>query len=275
MEIPRRNVALELDPASVPRDWCNDDAYETTFMAALSLLFPEGEQFFVRSVKAFQDRITDPELARAVSGFVGQEAMHGREHRAFNDLLVAHGYTEAPGIDAKLGVFLQRVRKVFTPHQQLAVTCALEHFTALLAEQLLGDPAQRDAMHPTVNPLWMWHAMEESEHKAVAFDVYRTAGGTYATRASMMVLTTAVFFAVQCAAHLKLMLTRKLLWKPWRWAKGFTRLYLYPALLPRHVPSYLAYFKPSFHPNDRDTSALLATWREKLFGRDGLIELAA
>ena len=187
MDIPRRNVELAFDPATVPRDWVNGDAYETTFMAALSLLFPEGEQFFVRAVKAFQDRVTDPELAKAVTGFIGQEAIHGREHRVFNDMLVAHGFSEAPAIDANLKRFLQRVRKTLSPHQQLAVTCALEHFTAMLAEQL-GDPHQRGRIHPSVHPLWMWHAMEESEHKAVAFDVYREAGGTYVTRASMMLL---------------------------------------------------------------------------------------
>ncbi len=275
MDIPRRNVELAFDPATVPRDWVNDDAYETTFMAALSLLFPEGEQFFVRAVKALQDRVTDPALAKAVTGFIGQEAMHGREHRMFNDMLVAHGFTEAPAIDAKLERFLHRVRKTLSPHQQLAVTCALEHFTAILAEQLLGDPHQRDRIHASVKPLWMWHAMEESEHKAVAFDVYREANGTYSTRASMMLLTTVVFFAVQFAAHVKLMQTRGILDKPWRWARGFTRLYLYPALLPRLLPSYLAYFKPSFHPNERDTTALLAEWREKLFGPQGWIELAA
>src|ERR1700709_620028 len=90
MEIPRRNVDLAFE--GVPRDWCNGDAYETTFMNALSLLFPEGEQFFVRTVKAMQDRITDPDLARDVVGFIGQEATHGREHRDFNDMLVGHGF---------------------------------------------------------------------------------------------------------------------------------------------------------------------------------------
>lgn len=117
--------------------------------------------------------------------------------------------------------------------------------------------------------------MEESEHKAVAFDVYREAGGTYVTRASMMLLTTVVFLAVQFAAHTKLMTTRGILSKPWTWARGFARLCLYPALLPRLLPAYLAYFKPRFHPNDRDTRALVAEWRERLFGSQGWIELTA
>lgn len=271
MDIPRRNVELALDPTTISRDWVNDDAYETTFMNALSLLFPEGEQFFVKSVKALQDRITDPELQREVVGFIGQEATHGREHRDFNELLVAHGFAEVPRIDVGVKRFLQRVRKVLSPQSQLAATCALEHFTAMLAEQLLRDARMRNAIHETVRPLWMWHALEESEHKAVAFDVYRATGGGYARRAGIMVLATAVFFTVQHLVHVRLMATRGVLWKPWRWLHGMARMYVYPGFLIRHLPAYLAYFRPGFHPNDRDTAALLASWRDELFGPNGVL----
>jgi predicted metal-dependent hydrolase len=267
MEIPRRDVDLDLDPAVVPRDWCGGDAYETTFLNALSLLFPEGERFFVESVK--QHRDVAPELRREIAGFIGQEAMHGKEHRAFNELLVAHGYAEAPRVERKLRGFLVGVRRVFAPKSQLAITCALEHFTAMLAEQLLRDPRLRDEMHPAVRPLWIWHALEESEHKAVAFDVYRAAGGGYVRRASIMLLTTAAFFAVQGLVQARLMATRGILWKPWRWMRGLGRLYIWPGFFIRLVPAYLSYFRPGFHPNDRDTSTLLETWREQLFGTAG------
>jgi len=267
MEIPRRNVEFAF--ADVPRDWCQDDAYQTTFLNALSLLFPEGEQFFVRSVKKFHDQITDPELQREVVGFVGQEAMHGREHRDFNQMLVTHGYREAPHVEAWLKGFLKTVCKVIGPKSQLAATCALEHFTAMLAEQLLTDARMRDAMDPSVRSLWLWHALEESEHKAVAFDVYRAVGGGYARRAWIMFLTTIIFFAVAFGVHLRLMATRKVLLKPWRWVRGFGRLYIYPGFFTRLVPAYLSYFRPSFHPNDRDTRAVLASWRDQLFGDRG------
>ena len=270
MQIPRRDVDFNIHPAKVPRDWCNDDAYETTFLNALSLLFPEGERFFVESVKQQKDRITDPQLQRDIVGFIGQEAMHGREHRAFNDLLVGHGFHEAPRVDANLKWFLKRVRVVLSPMSQLAVTTALEHFTAMMAEALLEDPRMRDRMHKDVQPLWLWHALEESEHKAVAFDVYKAAGGGYFRRVAIMLLTTVIFFAVQGLVHARLMATRKILWKPWRWVRGATRLWIYPGYLTRLVPAYLAYFKPGFHPNDRDTKQLIATWQYTLFGSAGV-----
>ena len=270
MDIPRRNVDFAF--ADVPRDWAHDDAYETTFLNALSLLFPEGEQFFVRSVKRFADQITDPELEREVVGFIGQEAMHGREHRAFNEMLVGHGYREARRVEANLKSFLAFITKILTPHGRLAATCALEHFTAMLAEALLRDPRMRDPMHPSVRSLWLWHALEESEHKAVAFDVYRATGGGYARRCAIMVAATIIFFIAHGIVQTRLMLTRGILWKPWKWARGATRFFVYPAFFTRLIPTWLAYFKPGFHPNDHDTNALLGEWREQLFGTGGALE---
>jgi predicted metal-dependent hydrolase len=265
--IERRDVDFGLDAGEVPRDWCHDDAFQTSFLNALSLLFPEGERFFVDSVKHYRDRV--PELEREVTGFIGQEAMHGKEHRALNDLIIEHGYASAPAVDRTLRRFLHLVRKTLSPASQLAVTCALEHFTAMLAENLLRDPAMRSDVHPSVRPLWLWHALEEAEHKAVAFDVYGAIGGGYARRAMLMLLTTAIFFAAQAAAHARLMADRGIHLRPWKWLRGATRFWIYPGYLTRLFPAYLAYFRPGFHPNDRDVGRLLDSWRDAMFGADG------
>lgn len=267
--LQRRDVELDLDPKDVPVDWCADDAFSTTFLNALSLLFPEGEKFFVESVKKHKALIKDEALLADITGFIGQEAMHGKEHRAFNDLMVSHGYAEAPRIDANVRTLLINIKKRLPPLSQLAATTALEHFTAMLAEQLLANERMRNEVHESVRPLWLWHALEESEHKAVAFDVYVAAGGGYARRVAIMLATTVIFFAVQALVHARLMATRKILWKPWRWVRGATRLWIYPGYLTRLVPAYLAYFKPSFHPNERDTNALLRDWQQQLFGDAG------
>ncbi len=151
------------------------------------------------------------------------------------------------------------------------MTCALEHFTAMLAEQLLSDERVRDELHPTVRPLWLWHALEESEHKAVAFDVYRAVGGGYVRRVAIMLLTSVVFFAAQGIAHRRMMADRKIAWRPWTWVRGITRMWIWPGYFIRLVPAYLQYFRPGFHPDDRDTRTLLATWRDVLFGEDGAL----
>jgi predicted metal-dependent hydrolase len=272
LDIPRRQLDFAVDPTAVPRDWMHGDPFLTTHLDALSLLFPEGERFFVEAVKQHKDFVTDPALRAAVAGFIGQEAMHGKEHRTFNEMLVGHGYTEAPVVETRLRGFLKFVkRKVLSPRSQLAATCALEHFTATLAGALLEDARMRDEFDPSVRHLWLWHALEEMEHKAVAYDVYVAAKGGYARRVGIMMITTFVFFVALGITHARLMKTRGILWKPWTWARGLTRLWISPALFLRLVPAYLSYFRPRFHPSDRDCSALLDEWRGELFGPAGVL----
>jgi predicted metal-dependent hydrolase len=194
--------------------------------------------------------------------------MHGREHRAFNELLEAQGLRSAPRRERGLKRLLGVVRKVVPARGQLAATCALEHFTAILAEMLLRDGSMRDDLHPSVRPLWLWHALEESEHKSVAFDVYRATGGGYLVRASIMVVTTMIFFAELAWVHASFARERGLLWRPWTW-RGLPRMWLRKGQVLRTLGAYFAYFKPGFHPAQRDTDALLADWRERLFGERG------
>ena len=269
MTIPHRDIAFGLEPARIPRDWVLGDPFQTTFINALSLLFPEGERFFVDSVKRMQPKLTDDALRRDVQGFIAQEAMHGREHRAFNELIVSHGYTVAPRVEARLKKFFRFVRRALTPKSQLAITCALEHFTAMLGETLLSDERLRKDIDESMQRLWLWHALEETEHKAVAFDVYRAVGGGYVRRSLLMIVTTIGFLVAHALVHARLMAARGVLWRPWRWGRGLVRMWIWPGYLTRLVPSYLSYFRPGFHPNDRDARGLVETWRTKLFGANG------
>ena len=141
----------------------------------------------------------------------------------------------------------------------------------MLAEGLLADERMQSEIDPAVRGLWLWHALEESEHKTVAYDVYLAAGGSYTRRASIMLLTTAVFFLATAVVHARLMAKRKILARPWSWLGGIKRLWIYPGYMTRLVPAYLAYFKPGFHPSERDTQALLDRWEAALFGAEGLL----
>lgn len=269
--IPVRRLELALDDANTPRDYYGDDVYLTTMWNALSVLFPEGEKFFVDSVRNFRDQIDDPELAAEIMAFVGQEAMHAKEHDLFTTLLDAQGQSVAPKVDVWLRGLLGRVRTHFSPANQLAVTCALEHFTALLAESLLEHETQYAMFAGRAQGLWYWHALEETEHKSVAFDVYEKVDGSYARRAFVMIIASAVFWAVAGTVYAQMLRERGALSSP----RGLTRYARHywgrGGVFSRLIPSYLAYFKPGFHPNDRDTSALVASWNERLFGEAGVL----
>jgi len=169
--ISPRRMDFEFDPASVSRYYYDNNPFHSTFMTALSALFPEGESFFVESVRAYRDQITDPVLKAQVSGFIGQEAMHSKEHKAFNDAATAQGYP-VQKMDAELGKVLALGQKVLPKPVQLAITVALEHYTAIIAEMLLRDEDVQRRFSPEMFKLWAWHALEENEHKVVAYDVY-------------------------------------------------------------------------------------------------------
>lgn len=270
-EIPRRKLDFDFDPNVVPRDYYADDPVKSLVMTAFSIVFPEGERFFVDSVAHYKDRISDPELREAMKGFAAQEGMHSRAHMAFNAMAKAQGLDVAVELEKKVKHLL-RFRNKTAPHAaRLAVTCALEHFTAILAEQLLTDREHREALHPSVRDLWIWHALEESEHKAVAFDVFQSVSGSYALRARVMILTTLFFVGFISYSHFRLLAARGLTGDVRGQLRNFDYLWVRKGLFRRLIPAYLEYFRPSFHPNDRDTTALLATWRERLFGETGTL----
>lgn len=268
--IPPRRMDFEFAD-DTKRYWYKDSPFLTTFWSTLSTLFPEGETFFVDSVRNYRKDITDPLLKAQVSGFIGQEAMHSKEHKAFNDLAEKHGFP-ANNLDRDLGVLLRFARKVLPKKIQLAITVALEHYTAILAEQLLRDPShQSNIQDPEALKLWMWHALEENEHKIVAYDVYNLVGGGYFTRVLTMLIVTFFFFTVVGIGHIRMLWADRKLFDIWGNLKGFWYLWSPKGLFPKLLPQYLDFFKPGFHPNDHDTVQLLDDWREKLLGKNGML----
>jgi hypothetical protein len=270
-DIPRRKLDFDFDPAAVPRDYYAEDPVKTLVMTALSLVFPEGERFFVDSVMHYKDRIDDPALLEAVKGFAAQEGMHSRAHAAFNAMARAQDLGVADDLQRKVKHLLRFRRKDPRHAERLAVTCALEHFTAILAEQLLTDEEHRHSLDPMVRDLWVWHALEESEHKAVAFDVFQKVSGSYAIRARVMVVATLFFIGFITYSHFRLLAARGLLGDVRGQLRNIDYLWIRRGLFRRLIPAYLDYFRRDFHPNDRDTSALLSDWKERLFGQAGTL----
>lgn len=166
--------------------WHSNDAFRTAFFNALSLQFPDGEQHFIDTVRLYRDQITDPKLKEEIKGFIGQEALHSREHKEYNEALKARGYN----IDALNRRFRKHMEWVgrLPPSRQLAGTCGAEHYTAVLANAILSRPEWMEGATPAMKKLWRWHAIEETEHKSVAFDVYRACVGNDTLRRIVFLL---------------------------------------------------------------------------------------
>lgn len=271
-KVPTRRISFEESFQDVPRHFATDgDLILSCLAASLSSVFPDGEDFFVRSVRHFREQITDAELKRQVAGFIGQESVHGREHRAFNDRLDQLGYPTKRFERVTKKALAMRERAL-SAESNLAVTAALEHFTATLAELVLSSEETRDLFgHPAVRDLFVWHALEESEHKAVAFDVYKAIGGSERTRVLTMnilrfgfVLSMAVGITV-CLLGDRDSYRRGTLRRSWR------RVRSSPFMTKELWLQLRDYNRHDFHPDDRDTSQLVEKWRAVLFGEEGTL----
>lgn len=261
-DIKARAMRLDI-PENTPRYWMGGDPFATHLMNALSTTFPPGERFFMASVRALRHVVKDPTLSQQVKGFLAQEALHSREHGSLNGWLEKLGYPIAK-YEAKVAADIDSRRAARTRIEDLAVTCALEHFTAIMAESWLNHPELRAECHENVRALWTWHALEELDHKAVAFDVYQAAKGPYQLRAIVMLFVTIGLISQISAFHLGLMAHDGEL-KNWRsWSKGLWKYWGPRGYFTKLLPAYLRYFRRDFHPWEIDSSALIARFEQEL-----------
>ena len=271
-KVPTRRISFEESLQDLPKHFAADgDIILSHLAASLSAVFPDGEDFFVRSVRNFRDQITDPELKRQVAGFIGQEALHGREHRAFNNRLAELGYpTKQVERITKWG--LETREKLLSQKANLAATAALEHFTATLAELVLTNEDVRAAFgHDEVRNLFLWHALEESEHKAVAFDVYKAVGGTERLRVmTMNFLRYGFVLGMTIQVVIGLLFDRET-YRRGKLRKSWRQFRKSPVVSKAVWNQLKDYNRPDFHPDDRDTTALVEQWQEELFGANGTL----
>ena len=252
--IPVRRMYFEFDDA-IPKYWFDNNPMLTMLLTGLSCVFPEGERMFMRSVRHYQDQITDPQLQKEIRAFIGQEAHHGKEHQAFNDFMAKKDLPIAR-IEAFVKKAIAFEEKNLSKERMLAKTCALEHFTAMFAEMILENPQFLDGIDDRLKPLWLWHAIEESEHKAVAFDVYQKTVDNYWIRSSEMAVTTVMFSFFTGLHTVELMRASGEQRNIKAIAQGLNKLLGKKGFFRGMLPHYLAYYRPDFHPNDRDSTQL-------------------
>jgi uncharacterized protein len=251
-----RNLRFATD-SEVPRHWHGGQIAVTTFFNNLSLFFPAGERFFVASVKHYRDVVADdPDVA----AFCAQEGFHSREHVRYNRMLEAQGYP-AVALETRIERILRVISKRAPKRLQLAATVALEHLTATLAHGLLNDPELMAGAHPTMLALWRWHAVEETEHKAVAFDVYQKVGGSWFERVRAMIYATVIFWALVLDHQIRLMRTDGVLFSPREWWSLFKFNFIAPGTLRKVFPLYMQYFRRDFHPWQHDNRELVEEWK--------------
>lgn len=245
---------------TVPAIWFRASPGMTAALDAFNLVFPAGERFFIRSVKRFEARVTDPALRARMKGFYGQEAQHQRAHLEAAAQREALGLVAQPFLSWYERWAYQEIEPRFPPEMRLACTAACEHLTATLAEVALGTDILEEAA-PAMRDLLRWHAIEEIEHRDVAFDVLQAIDPRLRTRLAGMALAVGFFAAF--------------------WAVG-TRHFKRQQTAPPRRPtvaelgrmarttwfvaaSIADYGRRRFHPRQRPSDLLADRWRSTLF----------
>ncbi|WP_297791335.1 metal-dependent hydrolase [uncultured Marinobacter sp.] len=259
---PVRRMDYEFD--DMPKYWCDNEPSLTHYFTGLSTLFPEGESYFVRSVRALRPRAkANKQLDRDIGAFIGQEAMHSKEHHAFH--VSAQKYDLDPeSLERVTGTVLKGIESLFPEKWNLLVTVGLEHYTAVLVTTMMRS-THTYMKDETIRNLWLWHSIEETEHKAVAFDLYQYLYGegltAYVPRVAIFTLSLALITTLSTAYHIVLMKRDGQLFnlKTWRRFAAFARQHY-----KIFIPQFLDYYRTDFHPNDVDESDLVARTREMI-----------
>ena len=255
----RRNLKFGLPKGKVT-SWNPAGLHITQFYNTLSIFFPAGERFFIQSVRNYRDRITDPHLKEQISAFIGQEGFHTREHEEYNAALVEAGLP-VEQMDKLVVSLLEAVKKL-PPSLQLAATVALEHLTAVLGDTLLRDADLLEGADPHYAAIWQWHAIEETEHKAVCFDAYEVVMGkginAYAQRTLAFVLANVIFWSLYVPFLLQMVRKSGGLTDLKGWGRLVNFVAGKPGVLRRVLPEWLDFFRPGFHPWMHDNREYLA-----------------
>lgn len=252
-----RRLLIDLDTPP-PRHWCGGDAFRTAWFNALSMSFPVGEQFFIDSVRAGVQALPEAERARfepTIKAFVGQEATHRRIHALFNAHLAAQGLRNHWEARA-----LRRMKRLdgADVRQGVGATAATEHLTAILAEYLLSEPSALAGSEPRLTTLWLWHASEETEHRAAAFDLYRALGGNESWRLRLFRLVTWYFVGDVLRQTLNNLWHDGSFWRARTWVEGWRFLLGRRGILRSLAQPWRRYRRVDFHPLQQDESSAQA-----------------
>ena len=254
--------------ATMRRLWHDGSVEATAIYNALSSTFPIGEAYFVESVRSFREG-APPKLAEEIKAFTTQEAIHSREHDAFNKRAELAGY-DLSKLEARVQERLS-ITKSRPPIVNVAATMALEHFTAILAHELLKNPRHLEGADPEARDLWLWHSVEEIEHKGVAYDtwLFATQGWPrwkrWKVKAKVMLLVTRNFVVDRTAGSIELMRQDGVTGLR-AWTKLLWYLWIRPGMFRKIGGAWFKFFLPGFHPWNEDDRYLLLRYEATVAG---------
>ena len=268
--IPIRHMKFDFDAQKLDHKFYLNDELASAYFASLSIFLTRGEDLVIDTARYHRDFIKDPLLKQRVTSLIGQEAIHSKMHEELNEAFMERD------LPVKLFRFLAGfvfdygLERLPQP-MKLSLMAGIEHFTAVLAEYMMNhEDMFFRSQDEKQRAIWMWHMLEESEHKDIAFDVYQELSNDYWLRVAGFFPALITILVLISAASLIVPFYRQpknlIRWSYWKsMPQSFKLIFglkdgVYGSSL-KHIFDYL---RPDFHPNDHDTSEFLAYYKETL-----------
>jgi len=272
--MPIRHMDFQFDAEQLDDTFFRNTELASAYFEALSIFLTFGEDLVIDTARYHRQFVKDPELKRLVTALIGQEAIHSKMHNEFNDVLAQHRYP--------VGLYRFLADKVFehgfkklSNRMQLSLMAGIEHFTAVLAEYMMkNEDIFYESLDEKQRALWMWHMLEESEHKDIAFDVFQELSGDYALRMRGFALAAFTILVLVPLGGSLIPLIRKptnlISPRYWKDVRRSLALIAGPkkGVWGSTLGHSIDYTRRDFHPQDHDTSAYLEYYKAKLLHPD-------
>jgi len=247
----------------IPHHWFHGEAAATHLLNAYTLLVPDNEGFYIRTLNQALPKLEDLQLRNAVREFSRQEGQHGVAHRRAWQWLAAQGYRFDGFVRFADKAAFAVVEKIAPLPLRVAIVSCVEHLNAAIGHEYLRRELMT-GVHPAVASLYEWHFAEEIEHKAVAFDVLETFRGAYALRVIGALLVLPLFYLLMGIGATLLAVQDGSARRASTWSGWFSHALGRRGTAWRMARHVVAYLRPGFAPWQLDDRALadaaIARW---------------
>ncbi|WP_180063460.1 metal-dependent hydrolase [Acinetobacter sp. YH16042] len=276
--VPIRHMKFDFEPEKIDPKFYMNAELASAYFASLSIFLTRGKDLVIDTARYHRDFIQDPVLRQRVTSLIGQEAIHSRMHEEMNEAYRARNLPVQFFRKLEHYVFAYGFERMPQPIK-LSLMAAIEHFTAVLAEYMMNhEEIFFNSIDEKQRAIWMWHMLEESEHKDIAYDVYQELSGNYALRiAGFFPALITILGLISIGASIVPFyrkpsnLISLSYWKDV--PRSFQLIFgLKDGVYGSSLGHIFDYLRPSFHPNDHDTSAFLEYYKKRLLNPvDGVL----
>ncbi|QCQ91486.1 metal-dependent hydrolase [Rhodococcus sp. SGAir0479] len=173
-----RKMRFAFADYDVPFLWNERNPAFSSMANAVSFLAIGFEKMIVQLITELMPRITDPAVAEEADAFMRQEGQHSTAHRQHVKGLIRRYPGLQTTLDEVIGAF-DKLTAQTSPEYRLAYTADLEAtFTPVFKLMLDNDSSLFRPGDDRVASLFIWHFVEEVEHRSSALVIFDSVVGS-------------------------------------------------------------------------------------------------